>query len=283
MVEKEELLFEISEDIVAKENILAENLLSYLDRPWKVKGTIFIICTKGSAEVTLNHGRYIIGEGDYVTLLNNSFMQLHRVSPDLSFSYAGFSSEIMHEVEFVKKVFDYLFAIFENPVKHISEKLKLYMVGSISLWKMIQEVPEICSNKEVLNSLLDTCIQTSIAMYYQDNSEERWAKFPKKHRMSKHFLKLVTMHYRTERGISFYAKQLGTSKENLCRNIKSCTNMTPLDVIDNLVMMDAKTQLRSTNVSIKEIGISLGFDNLTTFCRFFRRYAGVSPLKYRDQ
>ena len=59
--------------------------------------------------------------------------------------------------------------------------------------------------------------------------------------------------------------------------------MTALDVIDYLIIIDAKTQMKSTSATIKEIGISLGFDNLATFCRFFRRHTGVSPLKYRDK
>jgi len=283
MIEEKELLFEVSEDIIARENLSVEFLSNYLNNPSIIKGTIFIVCSKGSMEVTLNHGRYVIGENDYITLLNNSFIQVHHVSPDICISCAGFSLAIMHEIEFFKKAFDYLFIIFEKPVRHVSEELKLYMIRSISLWKMIRGVPEIYSNKKVLRSMLDTCIQTSISMYLQDNSEEKWAKSSKKLKMSRHFLKLVTMHYRTERGIAYYAQLLGTSKENLCRNIKSCTNMTPLEVIDSVIMMDAKSQLQSTNNSIKEIGISLGFDNLATFCRFFRKHMGVSPLRYRDR
>lgn len=282
-MEENKLLLEISEDIVAKENISADVLSGYVGCPCIIKGTIFVICTKGSVEATLNHGRYMVRENDYITLLNNSLMEIHSLSPDLCLSYAGFSLEIMHEVEFFKKAFDYLFAIFENPVKQISGHLALYMVRSITLWKMIQEVPEIYSNKEVLRSMLETCVNTSISMYHQDSTEERWSKLPKKIRVSREFLKLVTQHYKTERGISFYADRLGTSKENLCRNIKSCTHMTPLDVIDSLVIMDAKTQLRSTEATIKEIGHSLGFDNLANFCRFFRKHTGMSPLNYRDQ
>lgn len=282
-MEENTLLLEISEDIVAKENISAESLMAYRDNPCIIKGTIFAICIKGGLEVTLNHKRFVVAENDYVTLLNNSFMQIHSVSPDLCLFCAGFSQEIMHEMEFFKKAFDYLFAIFENPVKPIPDKLALYMVRAISLWQMIPEVPEIYTNKEVLQSMLDTCINTSIAMYKQDSTEDRWSKRPKKIKLSRQFLKLVTQHYKTQRGIAFYAELLGTSKENLCRNVKSCTNMTPLDVIDSLVLMDAKTQLRTTKISIKEIGISLGFDNLATFCRFFRRHVGVSPMQYREQ
>lgn len=102
-MEESRLLFEISEDIVAKENVSADDLQDYLENPYHVKGTIFVVCMKGSIEVTLNYGRYIVRENDYITLLDNSFLQIHNVSPDLRFSYAGFSPKIMHEVEFLKK------------------------------------------------------------------------------------------------------------------------------------------------------------------------------------
>ena len=90
-MEESRLLFEISEDIVAKENVSADDLQDYLENPYHVKGTIFVVCMKGSIEVTLNYGRYIVRENDYITLLDNSFLQIHNVSPDLRFSYAGFS------------------------------------------------------------------------------------------------------------------------------------------------------------------------------------------------
>lgn len=103
MMEESRLLFEISEDIVARENVSADDLQEYLENPYHVKGTIFVVCIKGSMEVTLNYGKYIVRENDYITLLDNSFLQIHNVSPDLCFSYAGFSPKIMHEVEFFKK------------------------------------------------------------------------------------------------------------------------------------------------------------------------------------
>lgn len=104
VMEESRLLFEISEDIVAKENVSADDLQDYLENPYHVKGTIFVVCMKGSIEVTLNYGRYIVRENDYITLLDNSFLQIHNVSPDLRFSYAGFSPKIMHEVEFLKSI-----------------------------------------------------------------------------------------------------------------------------------------------------------------------------------
>ena len=58
-MEESRLLFEISEDIVARENVSADDLQEYLENPYHVKGTIFVVCIKGSMEVTLNYGKYI--------------------------------------------------------------------------------------------------------------------------------------------------------------------------------------------------------------------------------
>lgn len=59
-MEESRLLFEISEDIVARENVSADDLQEYLENPYHVKGTIFVVCIKGSMEVTLNYGKYIV-------------------------------------------------------------------------------------------------------------------------------------------------------------------------------------------------------------------------------
>ena len=112
------------------ENVSADDLQDYLENPYHVKGTIFVVCMKGSIEVTLNYGKYIVRENDYITLLDNSFLQIHNVSPDLRFSYAGFSPKIMHEVEFFKKAFDYL-------LLSLRSLLSIYL----RIWNFICYVP----------------------------------------------------------------------------------------------------------------------------------------------
>ena len=64
--------------------------------------------------------------------------------------------------------------------------------------------------------------------------------------------------------------------------IKKTTGMTALDIIANVVIMDAKAQLKSTNLPIKEISIGLGYSNVAFFDKYFRRYVGMSPLEYRN-
>ena len=46
--------------------------------------------------------------------------------------------------------------------------------------------------------------------------------------------------------------------------------------------MDAKAQLKSTNLPIYQIADSLNFNNVSFFGKYFKRHVGVSPLEYRN-
>ena len=44
----------------ADPHLIKDDLQEYLENPYHVKGTIFVVCMKGSMEVTLNYGKYIV-------------------------------------------------------------------------------------------------------------------------------------------------------------------------------------------------------------------------------
>ena len=58
--------------------------------------------------------------------------------------------------------------------------------------------------------------------------------------------------------------------------------MTAQNIIMNLIIMDAKIQLKSSGVAVQDIARSLGFPSPTTFNRYFRTYTGMTPNDYRN-
>ena len=58
--------------------------------------------------------------------------------------------------------------------------------------------------------------------------------------------------------------------------------MTPQEIIMNMIIKDAKTQLKATKMPIADIATSLGFPTPTTFTRYFRTYTGITPQEYRN-
>ena len=53
-------------------------------------------------------------------------------------------------------------------------------------------------------------------------------------------------------------------------------------ILSSMVIMDAKSQLKSTQLSIQAISDSLNFANMSFFGKYFKRHVGMSPLEYRN-
>ncbi|MEG2573405.1 MAG: helix-turn-helix domain-containing protein, partial [Bacteroides sp.] len=98
----------------------------------------------------------------------------------------------------------------------------------------------------------------------------------------KAFGHLVIQHYSTERGIAFYAEKVGITPTHLSNTVKQITGKTVMDIISEMVITDAKAQLKSTNLPVNQISDSLNFANVSFFGKYFKRYVGLSPQKYRD-
>lgn len=75
---------------------------------------------------------------------------------------------------------------------------------------------------------------------------------------------------------------LNMSKTNLYRKIKTLTGLSPVEFM-LLFKMQKACELLSTSDSIKAIGYSLGFKNLSYFSKCFKKQFGVTPLVFRQK
>ena len=76
-------------------------------------------------------------------------------------------------------------------------------------------------------------------------------------------MQLALENYRTEHKISFYAHEASLTLSHFCNVISKTTGMTAQHIIMNLIIMDAKNQLKSTDLPVKEIAQTLGFTPTT--------------------
>lgn len=96
------------------------------------------------------------------------------------------------------------------------------------------------------------------------------------------FLALVDIHYRDTRSIGFYASKLGITPTHLNRVCRQIFGVSALSVIERRILLEARRYLQFSVLSIKEIGILLGYPDPAYFSRFFARRAGQSPQALRD-
>ena len=96
------------------------------------------------------------------------------------------------------------------------------------------------------------------------------------------YCQLVLKHYQEWHHVSQYAEAMRLTLPHLCSTIKSVGDRTAGDIIIEAIITDAKSQLKITNLQVKEIALSLGFDNVAFFNRFFKSRVGVTPKAYRN-
>ena len=83
------------------------------------------------------------------------------------------------------------------------------------------------------------------------------------------FTELLGEHYKHERSVGFYARQLCITPKYLTTLIKRISGKSVSEWIDNYVILEAKTLLKYSNMSVQEIAYYLNFPNQSFFGSYF--------------
>ena len=95
------------------------------------------------------------------------------------------------------------------------------------------------------------------------------------------FTELLGEHYKHERSVGFYARQLCITPKYLTTLIKRISGKSVSEWIDNYVILEAKTLLKYSNMSVQEIAYYLNFPNQSFFGKYFKSHTGMTPSAYR--
>lgn len=101
-------------------------------------------------------------------------------------------------------------------------------------------------------------------------------------RLTEKFLSLVQQHFKKERFLDYYAKELEVSTKHLSRTVKETTGFSAVEWIDRFVILEAKVLLKSTTMSIQQISVELNFASQSFFGKYFKKHTGSSPKDFRN-
>lgn len=79
-----------------------------------------------------------------------------------------------------------------------------------------------------------------------------------------------------------YATQLNVSTQQLSQACRAATGKTPSALLNERLLLDAKTLLSATTHSIKEISYTLHFTDTSHFVKFFKLNTNLTPGAYRE-
>ncbi len=83
--------------------------------------------------------------------------------------------------------------------------------------------------------------------------------------------------------MDYFGKELGMSRVQLFRKLKSLTNLTPSNFITIIRLEQAKQLIKESHASMSEIAYDVGFSSPAYFSRCFRDKYGISPTEFAEQ
>ena len=93
----------------------------------------------------------------------------------------------------------------------------------------------------------------------------------------------IEEHYPEKISIESLAEMAATSSRNLVRRFKKATKNTPIEYIQRVRIESAKKNLESTTMNVHEVMYKSGYNDDKAFRTIFKRYAGLTPLEYRNK
>ncbi|MBU5671323.1 AraC family transcriptional regulator [Paenibacillus brevis] len=95
-------------------------------------------------------------------------------------------------------------------------------------------------------------------------------------------VRYLEQHYCEEIVFENMAKEIGISYSYMRRIVYELTGKSLIDYINQLRIEKAKQLLLETSLTIAQIASEVGYYNVQSFNRFFRKYEGMAPSSYRS-
>ena len=96
------------------------------------------------------------------------------------------------------------------------------------------------------------------------------------------FTDLLEHQFKNNKSVVKYAPQLSITEKKLGQATKQVLGKLPKDMIDARVLLKAKRFLTHSQLTVKEIGFELGFDEATNFIKYFKKSTGQTPIEFKS-
>lgn len=252
--------------------------------PFKLTFTAAILCYKGSIRTTVNRHEYVVGCNDTLIVQSGSIVEFLSGSDDLKIIAMAFEDK-GNESLFNSSTMNANSYIMHRSVPMLLHLEDDEMQMQKRLYKEIRQFyskVDVTYRSEVVKGYLYVSVATFLSKLGGINMQEKVLyEDSRENELYLQFMDDLQVFGSKERTVSFYADRCCVSPKYFSKMIHLASGKTPIQLIKERVIVEAKVLLNSTDMSIQEIAEALNFPNDSFFCRYFKQEVKMSPMKYR--
>lgn len=252
--------------------------------PLRLENYTIIIVEKGTLNLNINYVPHIIPENSFVVLSVKHIIEINSFSDDykgcILFIVSDFLKSIlgMDKSPIVKDI-----NFFQMSPITCLEKKEFEIIQNNKdrlLWN-INRYEHAYYAKMVENELANLILEIWNFKRLMSGKDTEIRKTGNREIIVDKFLKLLIDHSRKEREVAFYADLLCVTPVYLSRSVKHVIGLPAIQVINDMVLTDARILLKQPDITIQQISEELNFSDQAAFSKFFKNHTGISPIYYR--
>ena len=169
--------------------------------------------------------------------------------------------------------------IFKPSIQHVVSLKAKDMLQIQHLFDMMHEYQH---ETKIMATLVLSLIELSEHLC-QNAHNQVVVNTTKHQQLLRDFDALLQKHYLENKDVAFYAEKLHLTPNHFSESIKVATGKPAKKRIEAMLLLEAKSLLKQTTMSIKEVTYWLGFEDPSYFTKFFKNNVGLTPNEYKQQ
>lgn len=248
------------------------------NHPYRNPLVVAVYCTSGVGKGRVNTQIYDLQSHSMMIVLPGQITELIDLSPDFQATYIIMSDEFVSSLG-IGNTFSLGNIVASSPKVLLQDRAKDAFESYLSMCRNLIPTESNPNRLEILQ-LLTKAFFLGLG-YFLHGAKQ--SIVTRNEELTTSFIKLVEDNYTKHRELGFYAEKLNLTPKHLSRVVKQTSGKSAMEWIEKHVILDAVSQLLSSNISIKEIAYRLNFPSQSCFGKYFSRVVGVSPATYREQ
>lgn len=275
-------IYEIEKQNLSRRSFAFKNVSEFLGKNFQNQmfifdGILLNICVSGIAKIRIDYKKYQIEANSMVVILPKHIFSICDCSKDLDIRMVLVSSDFMCNLP-ITPDFNLLKKMTIFPYVKLNERIL------DDLQKIHLLINRYNSDDKLAYQIQNSLIQSMILIATSSFGElplniDR--TFTRQEALVRKFFDLLIDSCETKRSVIYYAEKLHVSPKHLSTIVKTVSNHSVQNWINEVILISAKRYIMTTNLTIYQIADKLNFQTASTFVRFFRMHVGYSPLDYK--
>lgn len=255
----------------------------FLNDPVRVNALQVLLVLEGSIDLSIDYVLFQASTNTVVTIMPTHITKVMKYSPNFKGRLMAVSRAFLEQSmmpNHSSSMIQYM-KIRKNPTILLQEsEIKTLDESMLRLRQTILQTSHHLHRLLIQNTLMGFFIEMG-NIFSERKEYNTPPSLTRKEELFESFLRILYMYCKEQHVVSFYAEQLYITPQYLSLILKELTGRSANKWIDEALMQEAKILLKAPQVTVQQVADALHFSDQSTFGKFFKKHAGMSPMEYR--